>query len=110
DLSRKHPKFANALARLSAPIRGRDLDELVGDDVREQRRILNYLWIGIAGLSLAMLIAGLAGVGQYYARREADRQSGNVDSLLGAQALDNQKSGLRAGHFFFRGAKEFRSA
>jgi hypothetical protein len=65
DLSRKHPKFANALARLSAPIRGRDLDELVGDDVREQRRILNYLWIGIAGLSLAILIAGLALWGQY---------------------------------------------
>ena len=58
DLSRKHPKFASALARLSAAIRGRSLDEIFGDDVREQRRRLGFLLVGIATVFIATLFAG----------------------------------------------------
>ena len=110
DLSRKHPKFANALARLSAAISGRSLDEIFGDDVREQRRTLQLLWTGITLLVLATLFAGWRWWGEFQAGREAVRQLGNVDWLLGVRARDNQKNVLRAGHFFFRGAKEFQSA
>src|SRR5258708_35123406 len=61
ELSRKHPKFAGALARLSAAIRGRSLDEIFGEDVREQRRSLRFLWTGMRtekGLALAVNLAG----------------------------------------------------
>jgi hypothetical protein len=43
-LTRKHHAFATALAKLSAAIRGRSLDEIFGEDVREQRRTRRFLW------------------------------------------------------------------
>ena len=43
DLSGRHPRFADAVARLSAAIRGRKLDEIFGDDVRERRRTSGLL-------------------------------------------------------------------
>jgi hypothetical protein len=43
------------------------------------------------------------------ANREASRQLGNVDWLLGVRARDNEKDVLRSGHFFFKSAKEFQS-
>jgi hypothetical protein len=57
-LSRKHPGFATALAKLSAAIRGRSLDEIFGEDVREQRRTRTFLWAGITVLLLATIFAG----------------------------------------------------
>lgn len=41
-LSRKHPGFAIVLAKLSAAIRERSLDEIFGEDVREQRRTRRF--------------------------------------------------------------------
>ena len=63
DLSRKNPKFASALARLSAAIRERDLDEIFGEDVREQRRSLRFLWAGITILFARNTFRGPALVG-----------------------------------------------
>ena len=71
DVSRKHPKFAGALARLSAAIRGRSLDEIFGEDVREQRRSLRFLWAGVAILLLAALFAGWRWWGELQARNQA---------------------------------------
>jgi WD40 repeat protein len=56
QLSRKHPEFAYAVAKLSASIRGRSLDEVFGEDVREQRRSLRLLWAGIiVAIALAVV-------------------------------------------------------
>jgi hypothetical protein len=72
DLSRKHPKFAGALARLSAAIRGRSLDEIFGEDVREQQRSWRILWGGILVLLLATLFAGWGWWAEFQARNAAE--------------------------------------
>src|SRR4029077_20413560 len=74
-LSRKHPAFATALAKLSAAIRGRSLDEIFGDDVREQRRTRRFLWAGITVLLLATIFAGWRWWGEVQARQEAEMQT-----------------------------------
>jgi WD40 repeat protein len=70
-LSRKHPGFAAALAKLSAAIRGRSLDEIYGEDVREQRRSVGFLWAGITLLMLATIFAGWRWWGELQARHQA---------------------------------------
>ena len=75
DLSRKNPKFASALARLSAAIRERDLDEIFGEDVREQRRSLRFLRAGITILFLATLFAGWGWWAESLARHVAEEQA-----------------------------------
>jgi len=74
-LSRKHPQFASALAKLSAAIRGQSLDEIFGEDVREQRRSLRFLWAGITILLLAILLAGWGWRAEFQARNPADEQT-----------------------------------
>jgi hypothetical protein len=62
-LSRKHPRFESALARLSSAISGRSLDETFGDDVREQRHRIRLLSVGITAL-LFLIIFAAATIGQ----------------------------------------------
>jgi hypothetical protein len=73
DLSRRDPRFIGAVARLSATIRGRNLDEIFGDDVREQRRTLRYLWIGIGVLLFATIFAAWGWLGELQARQETSK-------------------------------------
>lgn len=48
-LSRRDPRFRDAVADLASPLWGRAKDELVGDDVRQRRNVLRLAWaIGIA--------------------------------------------------------------
>jgi hypothetical protein len=77
--SRKHPSFAAGLAQLSATIRGRELDEIFGDDVREQRRTRNFLWAGIMVLLLAAIFAGWRWWGELQARQNAEEQRSRAD-------------------------------
>ena len=70
-LSCKHPGFATALAKLSAAIRGQSLDEIFGEDVREQRRTRRFLWAGITVLLLATVFAGWRWWGEVQARQVA---------------------------------------
>jgi WD40 repeat protein len=73
--SRKHPSFAAGLAQLSAAIRERELDEIFGDDVREQRRALKLLWSGVTSLVLLTTFAGWQWLREFEARQEAQRQT-----------------------------------
>jgi tetratricopeptide (TPR) repeat protein len=75
QLSRKHPRFVTVLAKLSAAIRGRSLDEMFGDDVREQRRSRRFLKLGITILLLATAFAGWRWWGEMQARQEAQTQT-----------------------------------
>ncbi|MBV8282684.1 MAG: TIR domain-containing protein, partial [Candidatus Eremiobacteraeota bacterium] len=75
DLSRKNPKFATALARLSAAIRGRSLDEIFGEDLREQRRSLRFLLIGSTIVLFATLFAGWRWWAELQAQNAAEEQA-----------------------------------
>jgi hypothetical protein len=75
QLSRKHPRFATVLAKLSAAIRGRSLDEIFGDDVREQRHSRRLLQLGIMVLLLATTFAGWRWWLEVQARNEAQMQT-----------------------------------
>jgi tetratricopeptide (TPR) repeat protein len=87
-LSRKHPGFATALAKLSASIRGRSLDEIFGDDVREQRRTRRFLWMGITVLLLATIFAGWRWWSELQARQEAESARDQGDRLINFMLFD----------------------
>ena len=89
-LSRKHPGFATALAKLSAAIRGQSLDEIYGEDVREQRRARNFVRAGIALLLLATIFAGWRWWGEVQARQAAERlleEAARSDRLVAQERL-----------------------
>jgi WD40 repeat protein len=52
-----HPRFRDCVADLAAPLHGRAKDDLVGEDVRQARRMRRLTWVTIALLSV--LAAGL---------------------------------------------------
>ncbi|MGE0490436.1 MAG: TIR domain-containing protein [Vulcanimicrobiota bacterium] len=61
-LSLRNPEFLQAAARLSAPIRGMELKELVSEDVREHKRTR---WV--AGTALLTIFTSLLGVALFFA-------------------------------------------
>src|SRR4029077_8373869 len=81
-LTRKHHEFGTALAKLSAAIRGRSLDEIFGEDVREQRRNRRFLWTGITVLLLSTIFAGWQWWSQVQASREAEYARDQGDGLI----------------------------
>ena len=66
-LTLRNPDFHDAVARLSAAIRGIALDDLVGDDVRLQRQTVRLVWTVVS--ILLLLAAGLAIAGLYAYRK-----------------------------------------
>jgi WD40 repeat protein len=61
DVSRRNPDFLRAVARLSAPIRGMDLNELVDADYHEHRRTVRTAVIAVIALGIltALSVFGL---------------------------------------------------
>ena len=98
DLSRRHPRFTDAVARLSATIRGRSLDEIFGDDVREQRRGRTFLWAGITALLLATIFAGWRWWGELQARKEADAARLRTSELASQANLSAARYSQDAGN------------
>jgi hypothetical protein len=70
DLSLKNPAFATQIAKIAAPIQGRSIEEIFGDEVR-QRRIWNVV---IAGVILFLIAAAtFASRSAYVANQERKR-------------------------------------
>lgn len=75
NLSPRDPRFQQATAMLAAPMHGKGVDELVGDDVRAHRRTRFAVTSVVAGLlGLMLLLSGTALV--------ATRTSTNLQSKL----------------------------
>lgn len=60
DLSLANPRFRDAVARLSAELRGIPLDDLVGEDVRQHRRTRRHVRAAIGTLSALVLATSAA--------------------------------------------------
>jgi WD40 repeat protein len=90
DLSLRRPMFRDAIADLAAPIRGRDKDTLLGEDITEHRRTMRLARGGVAIL-IALLVA--ASVSAFLAVKQRDTAQSRLDtatSLLLASVADRQ--------------------
>jgi WD40 repeat protein len=75
QLSSRNPQFLQGIAKLSMPLRGMQLDEVIGEDVRQHRITRAVIWI--VALLLGALVLATSGAA-YYAtgqRNEAVRQA-----------------------------------
>jgi WD40 repeat protein len=61
-VSLRDPEFGAAVARLAAPIHGKELDELVGEDIKQQRRTKRFVRAAVATLVVLLVAASAAAV------------------------------------------------
>jgi WD40 repeat protein len=87
DVSLGHPAFRDRVADIAAPLHGVTKEELVGEDVRQQRRTIRWRNATISVLVLLTLLAALATVIALDQRSTALAQRDVADSQrLAAQA------------------------
>ncbi|MCC6234334.1 MAG: hypothetical protein IT580_16950, partial [Verrucomicrobiales bacterium] len=90
ELSLRNPVFANAVARLAAPLHGLPLDDLISEEIRQQRHRVRGLagaLIALSILSAAALFAVFQGNRAWQlSHRLATREESN-DAVLRNQAL-----------------------
>ncbi|MGH3873686.1 MAG: WD40 repeat domain-containing protein [Pseudonocardiaceae bacterium] len=68
----RHPRFRDAVADLAAPLHGVAKEQLVGEDVRQQRRTVRWRNSAIAALVILSLLAGISSV-QFFLQRNLAR-------------------------------------
>jgi WD40 repeat protein len=73
-VSLRNPGFRDALADLAAPLRGLPKDELVGEDIRQHRRVRRLARGAVALLTLLAVLASSAAVVAVGQRNEARNQ------------------------------------
>ncbi|HEU0200733.1 MAG TPA: PQQ-binding-like beta-propeller repeat protein [Burkholderiaceae bacterium] len=79
DLSPRRPEFLDAVARLSAALRGLPLDDLVGEDVRQHRR--TRIVAGAAIVALVLLLAAAIGAA-IVARQQSNAAQAQLVQLM----------------------------
>jgi len=81
-LSLREPKFRDAIARLSATLQGRSLDDMIGEDIQQQRKVLRLVRFAAIGLVMFTLMAGVAAFLAMQARNIAIGERGvRVDAM-----------------------------
>jgi WD40 repeat protein len=81
-VSLRNPDFRDALATLAAPVRGLPKDELVGEDLRQNRRVRRLARGAVALLTLLAVLAGGAAVMAVRQRDTARNQARIATSRL----------------------------
>ncbi len=85
SLSRSNAEFMQAVAQLSAPIRGiTDLSRLVSEDYRQHKRTMRTAWAAVAGLALITFAA----VWQW---REAEFQRQQAEDELAGKQISQSR-------------------
>lgn len=62
ELSGRNPRFLNEIAGLSAALTGRPKDEIVGEDVKQHRRVRRLAWSAALGLTILTIASLMAAV------------------------------------------------
>ena len=92
------PRFAEAIADLSAPIRGLPRDELIGEDLVQHRRVRRLTRAAIAGLTVLLITSIVATAIALRQRDDVLRQAITLRSRqLAGVATQTLGSDLRAG-------------
>ncbi len=79
QLSADDPRFQQAVARLAAPLHGKSLDEIAGDEVRQHRRTRR---IARAATAAIVLLAAGALAGAWFSYRGQLRAERNLEQAL----------------------------
>ena len=88
---RADPAFREAVARLATPIHHKEsMEELVGEDLDQQRRTKRLVRAAVATLVALLIAACVAAVLAYQQRNTARTQLAKATSLALASAADNQ--------------------
>lgn len=74
EWSNRNPEFREAVAEISATIRGISKDELVGQDVREHRRTRRLARTGVAALTMLAIGLGIAALVAVRRTQESTRR------------------------------------
>jgi WD40 repeat protein len=75
DLSLRDPALREAVADVAAPLWGRPKDELVGEDIRQHRRTLNWVRGAVAALTALAVVASVAAVAAVLQRNTAQART-----------------------------------
>jgi MTH538 TIR-like domain (DUF1863) len=73
DLSPRRPEFLDAVARLSATLRQLPVDDLIGEDIRQHRRIRRLAGSAVGALA-TLLVASVVAAGFAFQQRNAARE------------------------------------
>jgi WD40 repeat protein len=94
QLSTDDPRFLDAVANLAATIHGRPKEDLIGEDVRQHRRMRQVAAATIATLSVLLVVAVVAAVVAVQQRDRANWQAAvSRVRAVAAQALTQQELG-----------------
>jgi sugar lactone lactonase YvrE len=88
-VSLRNPGFRDALADLAAPLRGLPKDELVGEDIRQHRRVRRLARGAVTLLTVLTVLASSAAVVAVGQRNEARNQARIATSRLLAATSQN---------------------
>ncbi len=108
DLSLRNPTFLDGVARISAPLQGRSLDELIGENVRQHRNSTIIAWtIG----TVFFILSVIASWQFLAARQQRDLAKEQLATFYWSQAVSARRDGeqLRSAHFYARTGKETES-
>ena len=96
-VSFRDPEFRTAVARLAAPIHGKEMDELVGEDIKQQRRTKRLVRGAVATLVALLILASVAAVLAVQSGNKARTQLAKATSLgLTSVSNDQLKTHLDA--------------
>jgi WD40 repeat protein len=89
EWSNRNPEFREAVAEISATIRGISKDELVGQDVREHRRTRRLAGTGMAALALLAIGLGVAALVAVRKTQESTRRLAATYVANGARLVED---------------------
>ncbi len=94
ELTLRHGRFRQAVAELAAPIHGRKLEELEGDDVRERRKLQRATGAGVLVLVLLLVVAVIATFFAFGQRNQARQAATAAEARsLSADSLNEVSTG-----------------
>ena len=108
-VSFRDPEFRTAVARLAAPIHGKEMDELVGEDIKQQRRTKRLVRAAVSTLVVLLILASVAAVLAVQSGNKARTQLAKATSL-GLTSVSNDQLNTRLDASLLLSLEAFRAS